>query len=67
MPNEDSNQHAYSRSLIKLSTGRILDSQGSKIIGLDNEVSGHTEQMGTEANLSSGVHVRGCVFSRCGS
>ena len=44
-PSEDSDQPARSRSLIRILTGRILDSQGCDVKYADNEVSDQTSRM----------------------
>ena len=54
----------HSRSLIRIFTGRILDSQGCKFLHTDNEDS---DQANAQFDLSSlDAHVKRCIFSRCG-
>ena len=54
----------HSRSLIRIFTGRILDSQGCKFLHTDNEDS---DQANVQFDLSSlDAHVKRCIFSRCG-
>ena len=50
MPSEDSDQTAHSRSLIRIFTGRILDSQFCKTSSYVNEDSGQTAD--AQADLS---------------
>ena len=44
-PSEDSDQLAHSRSLIRIFTGSIMDSQGCKFFHVDNEDSDQTARM----------------------
>ena len=44
-PNEDSDQPAHSRSLIRNFTARIRDSQGCKVANADNEDSDQTARI----------------------
>ena len=68
-PSEDSDQTAHSRSLIRIFTGRILDSQGCKVssCGQRRLVRLRGAQNYDFHESSSGAHVRSYVFSRRGS
>ena len=66
-PSEDSDQPAHSRSLIRIFTERILDSQGCKVSSCGQKTLIRLHGCAGCFESSFGAHVRRYVFSNCGS
>ena len=64
---EDSDQPAHSRRLIWIFTGRIWIARDAKLLHADNEDSDQTVRMCRLIESPYGGHIKGYVFSRCGS
>ena len=64
-PSEDSDQTAHSRSLIRIFTERILDSQGCKVSSCGQRRFDQTVRICFESSL--GAHISTYVFSCCGA